>query len=248
MLAMHKCSGQLKEVQMLDLIPLIMSTNMEKHLRHLNPSLNGKENQISQWVTEFMLRSSRCNLLNLILLSCNNIYSVFAELKLAPNDPIKLHDLNQICDSLAKLLCIERYYFDSYGNFDPRFLVFEFANEIILRKRQVEITKDILSVGTTRASAVWQMIMGAGKTTVIAPLICMILADGKNSLVQVAPPALLPFTLSVMRSRFSGIICRPIFKFGGGQVLRHRGILGFPSAAGMPRRPRRRGPGVFEQP
>jgi hypothetical protein len=66
------------------------------------------------------------------------------------------------------------------------------------------------------------MIMGAGKTTVIAPLLSLILADGKladgrstKRLVCVCmPPALLDMSRSVMTERFSSpILPRPVITF-----------------------------------
>ena len=50
----------------------------------------------------------------------------------------------------------------------------------------------------TRRSAVKQMIMGAGKTTVIAPLLCVVLADGQRLVSQVVPDALLAMSREVM--------------------------------------------------
>jgi hypothetical protein len=47
------------------------------------------------------------------------------------------------------------------------------------------------------------MIMGAGKTTVVAPLLAMILADGKSLVTQVVPHALLDFSRGVMREKFA---------------------------------------------
>ncbi len=57
-------------------------------------------------------------------------------------------------------------------------------------------------------SVVKQMIMGAGKTTVVGPLLALMLADGKQLVTQVVPHALLEFSRSVMRSTFSCIVVR----------------------------------------
>ena len=58
-----------------------------------------------------------------------------------------------------------------------------------------------------------QMIMGAGKTTVVGPLLALMLGDGKQLVVQVVPKPLLEFSRSVMRERFSAIIQKPIYTF-----------------------------------
>jgi hypothetical protein len=52
--------------------------------------------------------------------------------------------------------------------------------------------------------------MGAGKTTVIGPLLALILADGKSLVTQVVPSALLQMSRTVLRSRFSAIIVKPV--------------------------------------
>lgn len=60
-------------------------------------------------------------------------------------------------------------------------------------------------------SLVKQMIMGAGKTTTVGPLLALMLGDGKSLVVQVVPPALLEFSRSVMRSTFSSIMHKRIY-------------------------------------
>jgi hypothetical protein len=47
--------------------------------------------------------------------------------------------------------------------------------------------------------------MGAGKTTVIGPLVCLMLTDGKTLVGEVVPPALLEFSRSVLRKTFSTV-------------------------------------------
>ena len=48
------------------------------------------------------------------------------------------------------------------------------------------------------------------KTTVIGPLLALILADGRRLVTQVVPSALLEFSRSIMRSRFTHIITKRI--------------------------------------
>jgi Protein of unknown function (DUF3638) len=50
--------------------------------------------------------------------------------------------------------------------------------------------------------------MGSGKTTVVAPLLALFLADGTSLVVQAVPPALLEFTRATLRERFSSPIMR----------------------------------------
>ena len=53
-----------------------------------------------------------------------------------------------------------------------------------------------------------QMIMGAGKTTVIAPLLCLMLADGRRSVVQVVPGALLDMSREVLWGCFTAALVK----------------------------------------
>lgn len=57
------------------------------------------------------------------------------------------------------------------------------------------------------------MIMGAGKTTVVGPLLAMLLANATTLVFEVVPPALLYFSAGVLRERFSAAIRKPVFTF-----------------------------------
>ncbi|KAJ1607845.1 putative EF hand domain-containing protein [Cryptosporidium canis] len=102
---------------------------------------------------------------------------------------------------------------DLVALYDPRFLVFEFAYNILLRKDQVELILKLYHSATNGTSICHQMIMGAGKTTVISPLLALLLGDSNRLIVQIVPQALLEFTKDVLRSRFSCIVKKRILKF-----------------------------------
>ena len=99
---------------------------------------------------------------------------------------------------------------------DPRSLVFEFLWNLQLRSRQVDLVLECCDAvaplqhrsepARTPGSIVKQMIMGAGKTSVVSPLICLILAQGDYLVVQCVPPALLPQSSAVLRTTFSSVI------------------------------------------
>ncbi|CAE7259970.1 unnamed protein product [Symbiodinium microadriaticum] len=82
--------------------------------------------------------------------------------------------------------------------FDPRLLVFEFLFDIMLRETQVRILGAFLYSAKVGRSMTHQMIMGDGKTTVIAPLLALILADGKSLVCSCMPAALAEMTRSVL--------------------------------------------------
>ena len=97
--------------------------------------------------------------------------------------------------------------------FDPRFLIFEFTTSVVLRQPQVQLVERFVATLAGGASLVAQLIMGAGKTTTIAPLLALILADGAQLVMQVVPPALLTFSRSVLRERFSSFVSKPVYTF-----------------------------------
>ena len=92
--------------------------------------------------------------------------------------------------SLAEALrvrrnCVQQNPQTGELSYDPRFLAFEFINNIVLRKQQCQLVVRFLHTVETGKSLCHQLIMGAGKTTVVGPLLALILADGKRLLTQV---------------------------------------------------------------
>ena len=62
-------------------------------------------------------------------------------------------------------------------------------------------------------SMVRQLIMGSGKTTVVSPLLCLMLGNKRHLVVEAVPPALLEFSRSVLRSSFSCILQKRVYTF-----------------------------------
>jgi len=65
--------------------------------------------------------------------------------------------------------------------FDPRYLVFEFTWSLLLRKSQIEMVDDIVERVAQGESLVKGLIMGAGKTTVIGPLLALMLSTSREN-------------------------------------------------------------------
>ena len=101
----------------------------------------------------------------------------------------------------------------NFIEFDPRYLVFEFTYSLMLRKSQVILVNKLTNSLRNNQSMCHQMIMGAGKTTVVTPLLALMMADGKSLVTQVVPHALLEFSRSVMREKFAAVVRKPIFTF-----------------------------------
>merc|ERR1719502_662217 len=95
--------------------------------------------------------------------------------------------------------------------YDPRYLLFEFTHNIVLRKAQVELVLEFVSAVVEGKPLVKQMLMGGGKTTVVGPLLALMLGDGKTLVVQTMPPALLEQSKATLRATFSSIVCKRVF-------------------------------------
>lgn len=138
----------------------------------------------------------------------------------------KPEEKNRLCQEIklqaAKVatdITSERHFMKSddanpnFITFDPRFLVFEFTYSILLRKSQVILVNKFMDALRNNRSMCHQMIMGAGKTTVVTPLLALMLADGKSLVTQVVPHALLEFSRGVMREKFAAVVRKPVFTF-----------------------------------
>eukprot|EP00966_Prymnesium_polylepis_P000903 20378-Prymnesium_polylepis.1 len=95
--------------------------------------------------------------------------------------------------------------------YDPRYLLFEFTHNIVLRKAQVELVHEFVSCFRNGRPLVKQMLMGGGKTTVVGPLLSLLLADGKTLVLQTMPLALLEQSKATLRATFSSIMRKRVF-------------------------------------
>ena len=94
---------------------------------------------------------------------------------------------------------------------DPRFLLFEFTHNIVLRGAQVELVREFVGAVRGGQPLVKQMLMGGGKTTVVGPLLALLLADGETLVLQTMPLALLEQSKATLRATFSSIIRKRVF-------------------------------------
>ena len=78
---------------------------------------------------------------------------------------------------------------------------------------QVKLVREFRQSLNQDVSLVKQMLMGGGKTTVVSPLLTLMLADGNALVMQVVPGALLEFSRSILRKIFSSIMRKRIFTF-----------------------------------
>ena len=96
------------------------------------------------------------------------------------------------------------------GTLDPRSLIFEFVTGFLLRQRQVEMVNEFLEAVRRNASEVKQMIMGAGKTTIVGPLIALMAADGSRRVMLTMPAAPLDYTGETLRKTFASMLSKQI--------------------------------------
>ena len=78
--------------------------------------------------------------------------------------------------------------------FEPQLLLFEFLSGMMLRKQQVSLLGTFLAAHERRAPLCHQMLMGAGKTTVLAPLLTLLLAQPGVLVMECVPTSLLHFS------------------------------------------------------
>ena len=219
------------------LCALMMSAHAEAEVKVLNPLLSDAEvARVLHDLTALLLTISRTQLVSKALVLCRKLQSTLAGLlpiaqKGGTPPPAAQHALadgQALADQLAAMLLTKRAHVKLGGEapagavgaatslaaFDPRILVFEFCASVVLRPAQVALLAKLVGHARGGGSVCHQMLMGEGKTTVISPLLALVLADGSQLLMQVVPAPLLRFTLQVMRSVFRvGPLRKPVRTF-----------------------------------
>ena len=95
---------------------------------------------------------------------------------------------------------------------DPRLLVFEFVSAFMLRTRQIELAFDFMQKIKDGVCSVQQMVMAAGKTSVITPLLALLLS-GDRFVTCICPAELLNQSRSEIRKKFSSILKKKVVTF-----------------------------------
>ena len=197
----------------------LLSSRGEADVRKLNPFLDGASIEtLLELVAATMLRANRVGVLSRVAGDCAALEEKLAAAAAAEDRgaaaAVLGPQIRQIAKSLASTLSSTRAYARATAKgvgLDPRFLVFEFVWNLFLRPKQVEIVEKLRSDALAGRSTVKQMIMGAGKTTVVAPLLALMLADGESLVVSVVPKALLEMTRARLRATFATIIAKRVF-------------------------------------
>lgn len=181
-----------------------MSADVQE-LRGLNAILSDADcAQVAKTALAFELHVNRMSQVNRCIGLC---YKLIGELtKQRPDERL----VQSTSTMLAQILSTPRAMQPGDDAFDPRQVTFEFINGWLLKPRQVNLVQDFITKARAGTSSVQQMLMGEGKTTCIAPLLALNLADTKALVTQVVPDSLLEQSRDVMWQCFSQIITKRI--------------------------------------
>eukprot|EP01043_Picozoa_sp_COSAG02_P005120 COSAG02_NODE_137_length_34526_cov_94.448079_13_plen_4296_part_00 len=122
-------------------------------------------------------------------------------------------DLRTHVANLTQVLQAKRHHTAPGPSLDPRFLGYECAASIILRERQVELITEFLESAVGGNSCVRQMLMGAGKSSVVSPLLGLILADGVQLVTVVVPQPLIEQAVSMLKQVIASMFQRRLARF-----------------------------------
>lgn len=204
------------------LVASLLSTTAEHDIRSLNPHMSGVAYKtITSLTVVAMLTSIRISQTHRALTSLSKLILLLRRVGQIgkPEEQSRVtQEIKLQSSKVATDIVNERHFMRptadvNYIEFDPRYLVFEFTYSLMLRKSQVILVNKLMEALRNNRSMCHQMIMGAGKTTVVTPLLALMLADGKSLVTQVVPHALLDFSRGVMREKFAAVVRKPIFTF-----------------------------------
>ena len=219
-------SGASTKIWIEFLFASLISTQGIEDLKRLNPYLTSVgclPDEVMHMISLCMLRANRLGHTNRCIgsvISLEKLLQTVLSLdanKVSTQGDVYVPKLIQLSEDVCKTVTMGRYFMKTVSEvasgyeFDPRYLVFEFVWNIQLRKKQVEIVDDFRHSLAHNHSKVKQMIMGAGKTSVVAPLLALILADGKSLVLSVVPKALVEMSRTRLRETFASIMTKRVY-------------------------------------
>ena len=215
---LRRYAGQESHLWLETIFAALLSSDSVEDMRKVNPYLTERAiHDIFDVAVAAILRANRVGQANRCISDARDLLHLLYQVQ-HPSPSTTASALTagliQKGEMLARNLVTARHYIDQRDDglvYDPRFLVFEFTWNLCLRKMQVELVRDFMEHVRKGQSMVKGMLMGEGKTTVVGPLLALMLADGRRLVVQCCPPALLEFSRSIQRSTFSSIMYKRIF-------------------------------------
>jgi len=221
---LRRYSGQESSLWLEHLVASLLSTDSVGDVRRLNPYLETRNTKrLLDAVVGIVLRANRIAQWQRCRGAEYDVRKAIGKAR-ESESPGHVGKLQKEIGGLVGNLAGKRYFVEEKSaDFDPRLLVFEYMFGWLLRKSQVYLVETFVRRATKGApcqhdngktrthSMVHQMIMGAGKTTCIGPLLALILGNGKALVTQVVPDALLTMSRNVMWSRFTQIMSKRVF-------------------------------------
>ena len=162
------------------IIQCFLSSEGNNSLRVINPLLSDEDtNDIFDGTASILCLGCRIAQTSRCIMKVTGLLKAMERLCSAAS-PTNLHfqDVTLKSDDFSQNLVAARHFIKiaeggQYA-FDPRYLVFEFAHNILLRKSQCELVDKFRQSIEENGSLCHPMIMGAGKTTVVAPLLALL--------------------------------------------------------------------------
>ena len=173
---------------------LLLDKAFDARISEINPYLDVDAVRRSEsLLVSALLRLSRAGLVSRCISTAEELIRALdgAQLRSEAEHAAAFNGISLKAAALAELLSTRRGYADVVRRdtmlveYDPRFLLFEFSANIILRDAQIRLVRTFVDAAEKGDSLCHQLIMGAGKTTVIAPLLALILGSPKRLVVQV---------------------------------------------------------------
>eukprot|EP01012_Entosiphon_sulcatum_P062087 TRINITY_DN8821_c0_g1_i1.p1 TRINITY_DN8821_c0_g1~~TRINITY_DN8821_c0_g1_i1.p1 ORF type:complete len:4205 (-),score=604.71 TRINITY_DN8821_c0_g1_i1:28-12642(-) len=199
-------------------LQLFLSSDGMPQLRRLNPSLTEEHTTaLCHALSAFVFTVNRMGQATRSLALVREVAAILRELLPGQSPTAAIQGLAAMANRLAENLTAARHYIEPAKGgtfiFDPRFAVFEFVHNVLLRESQVALVRKLVGSIREGKAVCHQMIMGAGKTTVVAPLLALLLGNGGRLVLQVVPHSLLEFSRAVLREKFASVVRKPIYTF-----------------------------------
>lgn len=224
---LRQLAEQEGSVSMEYLLCLLISTTGVEDLRACNPFISEKEvEELLDAAVAAVLRANRVGQINRSMSEARGLLRLLQPpgTRAKGGDDVLGDQASRITlksQALAEQLLARRQFVvpsevpsDSGGlqlTYDPRFLLFEFTHNIVLRGTQVQLVREFVAAVRQGRPLVKQMLMGGGKTTVVGPMLALTLGDGDMLVLQTMPQALLEQSKATLRATFSAIMSKRVF-------------------------------------
>ena len=192
-------AGQAPQCSFESAASLLLDKNTLERFKDYNPYITSDTAAVAEnLLVGAMLSLNRSGQAARCISTLNEILDLFRKARrssIEEKDDSLLNSISFKSSALTEMLCAKRGYTTVQKSsedllsvtYDPRFLVFEFISNIMLRKSQIKLVQRFISAfyKKEKPCLCHQLIMGAGKTTVIAPLLALMLGTTERLVVQV---------------------------------------------------------------